>query len=279
MTENWRASQPSAVVFDESWDRSGLGAVYDHAVGITRLLLLLACLLGCGGEVPGPVLGECFSGDYFAECGGEGESRFGCRADGECKWFVRGMVAEEFVASTCPVDDPCCHDDWPYGDETDGFEFQSRARIMRDVYGHGTAAWNRERDMVLAVAVDRTPIPARTFDCAGGDTNLAGSPCDANSIWLDARMLDTLRLLVYSESWHGWNLWLEIDPERSLARACLYPYTDNLAERCWGKWSPVCAISGNVLLTNIPEAAGDATDVGARVELEFADGLTISGAF
>ncbi|HUH02220.1 MAG TPA: PIN domain-containing protein [Kofleriaceae bacterium] len=258
------------------------GRVYDHPVLITRPLLLVACLLGCGREVPAPVLAECFSGDYFAECGGDGQSRFGCRADGECKWFVGGVVAEEFVASSCPEDDLCCHDRWPYAEDPDGFEFQSKARIQRELFGHRTLAWDRTRDMALGVAVDATPISAGALSCAGGTLSFDYTPCEPSAaLAVRVDVEDTISFLVERAplGFYAWSLWFEIDPERSLARACVYPYTDDFRRQCYSQGAVVCAVAGTVMLTSIPEPWAEASEVGARVELEFADGMTISGAF
>ena len=69
--------------------------------------MLGSSALGCAAE--GPPITECRYGRYHAECGGSGDRVAGCDLEtGECRWFLGGVVAAGYVASSCPADGVCC---------------------------------------------------------------------------------------------------------------------------------------------------------------------------
>lgn len=248
------------------------------------VVLLLVYLAGCTDGVPDPTVEDCFSGDYFADCGGQAESRYACRSDGECKWFTGGVVADEFVASDCPANDLCCHDQWPYADDPAGFDLEAKKKIRREVFGHGTLEWDRNRDMTLAVSVDTAPISSSSITCAGGSImDFDGTPCEPGTALSVKQYVESTLSFVVEASplgFYAWSLWLEVDPERAVARACLYAYTDDLRRQCWSEGPVFCAVSGDISVTSLLDPWSDAVPVGVRMNsVQFSDGLTISGEF
>src|SRR5262245_54408039 len=165
---------------------------------------------GCPG--PQPALADCFAGNFFADCGGDGEPRLACSDTEGCMWFSGGCVAAGFEASSCPADDICCHDDWPYPDP--GSDYVVLARWF---YTLGTAPWDRTTSTTLSVSIDPSLVVADSdITCDGPDLGLElRNPC-SDPEGYGSFFLTPDTLLV--ESSHtsgivGWSAQIEVVPD------------------------------------------------------------------
>jgi hypothetical protein len=239
-------------------------------------------LVGCGGTEAAPSIETCFSGDFFAECGGTGESRFACRPDGECKWFVGGTIAEDFsLVSECPATDLCCEDRWPFAEMPDSFGAFAVGAIEAGLYGGGTLPWDRIKSMALEASVNESLDSNQAISCSGGGIELEGSPCDAGTTVRVRRFMeDTLAVFFEPSGWFvGWDLWLEVDPETALARVCIYYFKDDFRQTCYGGYSPACATTGELILQRLPTGFEDVSSLAGSFEATFDDGLSVSASF
>ncbi len=143
---------------------------------LARLALLAWPGIGCDDRVPihcpgsRPALDNCLVGRNFAECGGTGGPLFACvdAYPNDCRWFVAGCVARGYVASSCPADDLCCHDDFPCTEGELGAGDLPALAAGGTLFGNGTLPWNRTDHMVVAVAVvPELPVQNNQFTCTG----------------------------------------------------------------------------------------------------------------
>lgn len=226
-----------------------------------------------------PSITECAHGAAWAECGGAaGEPVFACHeSGGGCLWFANGCVAVGFTASTCPADDLCCLENFPYA--------SSSAAIYRSVglatqlSEWGTLPWDRARersvDVTLATLAPTTP----TVSCAG-IANATMGPCDAEANsgrrYVQGEVF-TARVRPNTIAIGFWTLSVEVtrDADSTLrAQVCRLQSTDGTSFRCWDS-EPACAVSGTLELDAFP--ADDAAAATTRMHLSatFADGATI----
>lgn len=254
-----------------------------------RALCLAFLLCGCGDDpstladaappdaVPSPCPGaipaieDCFTGAFFAECGGVEEARLGCHPQTyDCKWFIGGCVADGYIASTCAPDMICCHADWPYADEE---LFDADVTLYLGFYALGTEPWDRGREMNVTVAVDpAVGAPPLDVTCTGTPPSSGANPCDApETLYAVRRAADTLIFDIgdATADFTGWTLGIEIDPETPAARACVLPFTDAAPRECPGN-TPICATSGTVMITSL---TGE--PVGIELDLTFPDGFHV----
>src|SRR5688572_15163652 len=102
-------------------------------------LVVLVSLAGCmppAPPEPAPPLETCSYGLYVADCGGNAEPVFGCAVDGQCRWFLGGIVADGYVASTCPPTELCCEPREVYGSPYTSFvvtDFDAYRRAVETI--------------------------------------------------------------------------------------------------------------------------------------------------
>jgi hypothetical protein len=240
--------------------------------------LLLAMIGGCSGagEDSGcpaevPALEACFRGAAFAECGGDGKPTVGCRpADvdsaGECIWFTGGYLADGFEAS-CDPTDPVCEG----GEEHPCWVL---------TYERGARAWDRSREMALAVGIDPTlPAASTTVHC----TTCSSACEDGNNVCRDddrasAALPGTLVVELDASGYlFGWRAEIEADLDASAARLCRLSTTDVVCEPPVG--DPACATTGTLSLAHRPDSEADLAGLAGAVDATFADGLHIVGEF
>ena len=229
--------------------------------------LLVAQDAACPAEPP--ALDDCFTGFLFAECGGDlPPVLFHNDETLQDAWFNGGCPAAGF---TRPIE--CDH---------------TTATCPGQHIGWGPDVWNRDRDMVLTLAVDQAlePPAAPTVECtcetppclgrrrfcndtfASGYSRPAVAPTDPAA---PQNGLVVLRLRADGSqgdpSGHDWLWVLEADTERAQARVCLLQTND--AEVAG---PPACAISGEVTFDRDVRTRGDAADVHGRAVATF-DGV------
>lgn len=254
---------------------------------VLSLLFLLLFLLfpasGCGGGATSsaacngarPALGDCFVGEFFAECGGTGTPTFACTGS-DCRWFVDGCVAAGYDASSCAADNVCCLDNAPFA-AGEGGAWEPA------VYSHGRSPWDRTRAMNVAVSVDPTLASVTpTVMCTGTYPNV-GTPCTDPPI-VGLAMDDTFVLSLTSTALFGWNLVVEAvqDPMNGVitARVCQLPYTDSWSSTCTVD-QVLCANEGFVEISRWPTGESNPTGVGATIDVYFGSNreLRVQAAF
>jgi hypothetical protein len=232
--------------------------------------------LHCPGEPP--LLADCFSGNYFAECGGTGGPLFAC-AVGEydgCRWFTDGCVSEGHVVSTCPADDLCCHDDFPFTHDQLGDE--DAYWVGEQLRASGTRPWNRHDHMDVAVAVDPGLVAQPTDLVCVGDMEIEAEsgPCGLDTV--TAGLGDMMFIQTYSGGW-GSTMQIEIDltaPGGVRARACLAQRSDIAAgRRCPFRDDVECAVAGLIVVNQLD----DAEALAGTLDLRMASGARLSGTF
>jgi hypothetical protein len=241
-------------------------------------VVLAACSDG-PGEVPiscpgdRPEVVDCFSGRNFADCGGTGAPLFGC-SDTDCRWFVAGCVAAGYVASSCPADDLCCHDNAPFapGELGDDWPYE----LAWALYGNGIRPWNRTDDMVVTVSIDPAlAVGSTELSCAGG-LDVGDNPCDQEIASASAG--DRLEIQLGEVGLWGSLVIIEVDTAAGsgpVARACEFPYTDDVRFQCPRRDSVDCAVSGTLTLSSL-----DGTrSIAGTVDLVFASDARLSGTF
>ncbi|MCA9579606.1 MAG: hypothetical protein R3B40_04400 [Polyangiales bacterium] len=264
-----------------------------NALGWAGLIVafVAAAVQGCASthEVAPPAgiaLDDCYVGAFFADCGGEGTPRFACpETSGSCRWFTGGTVAEGYVAWSCADGQICC-------DDGAGPAFPEPFMLSAPTFFHenGAAPWTRERALVLAVDVDPGLTGDLSVRCTRDgqevhDDFLCGE-ADGQTVRRDyrysasAQAQDTLSVGVLQTSeYAGQRLYVEIMPDVSLARACLFPLSDWMPLSCVAtRYAAVtCAEEGHVTLSAWPGPNGAAVhDMVVAGEVTFADGLTMT---
>jgi len=242
------------------------------------------CVLvaGCGGHgsdgCPGarPSIADCYSGLFFAECGGDDTQRFACRTDDStCKWF-QGCVAAGYVASNCPSQDLCCIYQWPFKDEFD------EGVLFSALHGYGTAAWDRSRAMRITVAFDPAISAGDLVVTCSGSIPTEESPCAGPEPY-SVRLLDTLIVGIgHVDLQPGWVLWAEVDLEATpvaMGRVCKAPATDLQVRMCRSGTDVECAESGSVRLNRAPSSPADLPGLVVMIDVLFADGLRFEASF
>jgi hypothetical protein len=145
---------------------------------------------------------------------------------------------------------------------------------------HGLEPWDRDTAMTLAVEFEGAiPSDSATGTCACDD----GAPDDClgiSSVCSTVRELRAYQLLV--EEWApsrgtlawdffedtplvGFGLHVEVDIERSVARACLVGYEDAYMARP----DPQCAVAGAVRLSARPATQAEAETTFMTIEARF----------
>jgi hypothetical protein len=229
---------------------------------ILTSLLLFGC--GAGGNVSGsddlhcgngrPQLSECFNGGMFSDCGGNGSPRLGCDDHGVCRWFSGGCAAVDFAVSSCPPENICCEDGWPFSDQD-----LAHGELSQLLLGWGREPWDRWRDMTVDVIVDPEVSADEPFSCTGQDTyeSFAQTPCTG---WTRQSAIawraDTIVIWPVTEGQEGWMPVIEIDPSGleggPVARVCMFPFTDVVTLTCMRERDRECAATGVVSLSRTP---------------------------
>jgi|GEM_PF-4515997 len=253
-------------------------------LGFCKFALLLAALTSsCQAGVtvldetscrgPRPVIEDCTRGAIWAECGGtEGEPVFAC--SGVCYWFENGCVAEGYTASTCPNEDLCCIEDYPFGEE---WHDHAHVQTYISLYAWGTHPWDRTRDRNVAVTLTSLTAAPFAVECTGV-ADMRG-PC-GSAAELPRRSENgvfTAELRSPSVAILYWTLAIEVtrdDDDRLHARVCRIESTDFSTYTC-STDSPACAIAGTLALSAFPEDATAAAAVRMDLSVTFADGATI----
>ncbi len=230
---------------------------------------------GCAAPT---ALGECFVGDFFAECGGAAAPRLACQ-DERCLWFTGGCVANGFVPSDCPADDVCCHAGWPYLAGSAGDP--GGPALHPTLFALGTAPWDRDTALRLTVTIDEA-VAARPggATCGGPDLGLGGNtPCSGAGAELAVGALPgTLILAAVRGPLVGWTPWIEVIADSQgarRARGCAYAFTDTAEASCPDRAAPVCADAGEVRLSRWPASDADLPGLVVAATLTFAGGTSV----
>ncbi len=224
-----------------------------------------------------PVIDECDTGRFFANCGGDGEPVLGC-AHGDCRWFTGGCAARGYEVSPCPSDDICCftlrNGRWPFQERTSNDSY-----LFFDLYGWGTLPWTRARAMNVSVVVDEAlPVGDRVFTCDGPEPHFGG-PCGVLALGMSqGPVRDTISFTVYGRpGLAGWNPTVEIDPVTMKARVCADRYTDFFSGCPTGQ-DVVCAHEGTLTLSRLPASGLDFEDLRLRLDVRLSE-LRLEVAF
>jgi len=242
-------------------------------------MALFAC--GCAEEGQPPVsfcpvtppvsLDECFSGRFFAECGGTGAPTFACSSD-DCRWFVAGCAPEGYVRSACPSDDVCCQDN---GTPFTASQLQRvpQQSLWWMFYGNGTAPWNRYDHVVIPVQVEPN-LPDAVTELACDGFPLWSTRCDI--LELSAHNADMFEVRIDTPDLGGAPVLIEIERSNPpMARACNRPVTDAVSGACYAPHPVDCAVSGSIAITGLD----DDQIVEGTLDLTFESGGTITGTF
>lgn len=233
----------------------------------------------CPGERP--LLEDCFVGRNFAECGGDGPDLFACKFEDDassCRWFVGGCAPEGYVASSCPAEDLCCHDGFPFTDAE--ADYGQRSDVAWHLYGDGIRPWNRTDHMAISVAVDPSLVPEPTaLDCSADFYPEFSNPCTQDYATAGGLLpiFDLLLISLGAVDLVGVRLLIEIDTTATpvRARACTAPYNDVMPNACPPHESVDCATSGTLTLNGIDAP----TPIAGTVDLWFASGARLTGTF
>ena len=226
---------------------------------------------GCAGPRPADADG-CVVGDDFVDCAGIGEPRFGCLASGAgCAWFPGGCVPSTYHASPCPSDDLCCLDDWPFPEGL--WSASTGWSLAYVVYGMGSEPVDAGSFAAVDVAIDPAVLPVEpSLACASAWDDLCPPGPSAPLTALAERGDDTLTVRAVYPGFFGRELRIEVLPGAPLrARACARPYTDY---RDGASCSPpgdawICADSGTLVVSELPEPRSAGTVTGVRFEGDF----------
>lgn len=234
-------------------------------------------LQDCPGERP-TSLSSCFRGDFFADCGGNGDPKLACREGDGCLWFTADCAPTGYLASDCPVDDVCCHSGWPFKDhENDQLVYDLNGKIA----GLGQLPWDRTRETILSVTIDSSLSGSTAVNCTT-PLEPGYTPCAASDLVTFVTARDTV---VVRSSSHGspmpprsgWDLWIEIIPDAVTgdpsARMCKYGFTDLAIPSCQ-RTDAICATAGSLVLNQWPISSGGLV---ASFDATFDNGLQVSG--
>ena len=264
-----------------------------HRCVAATLFALAACMmLGCDGpqDVRMTPAYECYWGDQFADCGGNGTRRFACEADsGRCLWFEGGVVADGYVAWPCANGRICCEDG---PDATYPHNISLRAASF--FHTHGAEPWTRERSRVLDVSIEPLLSGELAVHCErdGSVVDDVG-PCrppgtgtteSMNRYIFNGRMRETLGVGVsQADGFVSAGIFLEIIPgdpsEPLLARVCQRDNTDGIMVSCepTDYSSPECATEGSVRISSMPTPnQRNLAGVVVAGEVVFPSGLEVS---
>jgi hypothetical protein len=223
-----------------------------------------------------PDIESCFVGDFFADCGGDGDATLACH-DSDCLWFSTGCVASGYEASDCDPNDICCHADpnvegwtWPYSNS----EYW---RLYFEFYGLGIVPWDRAREANLTVVVDGTlSAPITTVSC-NQPAPIPGFDACVGGMFYQVLLRDTITITGYARppQFYGWVPWIELIPDVDgslTARMCAYRFTDSLPTNCPDKMA-LCAEAGSVIVNSWPTDQQQADGIAVRVDAVFPGGF------
>lgn len=243
----------------------------------------LACTAADGGEeLDRPSdLADCFSGLFFADCGGEAAPVFGCDNEAACRWFVGGIAPMDHFVSDCPTQDLCCHQGFPFEADEPLFDEWDHFWIVDQLWAWGHDSWTIEREMNLTATIDPIPEQSTSITCSReGQVVLTEGPCNQNVAVIELH--DTLVAVYGDLSGAGWYLVVEIDirePSDLKARACRSRYHDVRTATCREESAPSCATSGTVRMSTIPAADNELAGLRLDVTAMFSDGLELTATW
>lgn len=135
-----------------------------------------------------------------------------------------------------------------------------------------------------------TPLPVRLeiepaldapdtpeFTCSGGIRPGFCYEGGVSSAFIDVEVADLFVIRAEAEGLVGWWPWIGIDLDERRARLCAYHYTD-LGEP-GGCDPPLCAVEGTIRMSRMPADDNDVQGIAVVLDVTFADGETLSGAF
>jgi hypothetical protein len=213
---------------------------------------------------PPASLADCFTGVFFADCGGAGDPRLACTKDhGDCRWFTSTCMPPGYIASTCPATDICCHNNWPFPADDPTLFTDS---LFYGIYGLGTSPWNRTREMNVAVTIDPSAPPGDgSLICSGSDPYVMLPCVTTGGIRPVGHIAGTIQLTLLATNLPGWYPMLEIDPSHSIARACAYRFTDAFEAQC-PSGDVVCASTGTLTIDHLPTTDPDVMTTHGRLD-------------
>ncbi|MBP9202538.1 MAG: hypothetical protein KBG28_01050 [Kofleriaceae bacterium] len=224
---------------------------------------------------------DCYRGYYFAECAldspnAQVEPRFACSPDrADCAWFT-GCVATGYVASDCPAEDLCCHDNRPFVEAPIPFGVDPFITPL------GTLPWTRGQHHNLAVTLGPVPVEV-PLECVGPEpiTNepSQGQTVCGMSLPFKMTVRDTVTFVVNLTNRLPWMPFIEVDPVAMTARVCAYRSFDVYDNSCPPAWhrDPICANSGTVRLSRMPTGDADLSGLILEFQASFPGGTELHG--
>lgn len=223
---------------------------------------------------------DCFVGTTFADCPGPAMPRAYCHEVSEYSHGI-GEAGCLWVSNGCPLDD-YVH---PLLDDCGGPGWSGLQHAMMTArHNFGLHPWTRDRGMVLdarfAVATTNTQTVLSCHCPTGCHASMLCNPYPgANPAYLERSAADTLALrLIDGQLMGGTYLDVEIDAERSRARACWHRYYDSINCSVRDDGEPDCAVSGTIELDQARTAL-DVKTVHGKLAAMFGDGTTIELGF
>lgn len=256
-----------------------------------HLMFMLTAVAGCGRGQPLPLLDaggaspdvtsvspeSCYRGVAFAQCPGPQQPASYCAGkegglpgSAGCLWISNGApLAQYNVKLTKSCTCKQCDE-------------RHRMSMWIFLISHGTAPWTRSREMNAVVMIDKAVTSGTASlscsTCKAGTCRPAWSPCN-DSMGFAQRSLPGTFVVHYFSSvmMGGWYLMVEMDIRASpmKGRICRMPYTDAIGCKP-GK--PVCAISGDVLISDAP-VDSNLKGIAGWFKAKFPDGMSVTGAF
>jgi hypothetical protein len=232
---------------------------------------------------PRPPLNECRIGFAFADCGGRGGPVLGCTWQNDCRWFLHGCVSEGYDTSSCQPGNVCCQNGWPF--ETDSFTRDTPyvQRLSESLYGWGHKAFDVAADFVIDVPID-TGLETRAPEVRCQGPYAERGPCGLGLVDVADPQPESLYFVFRGErASDGWALTVEMVEDSAgerharVCRVAMPPiWTEDPAARsCPVAVVPVCAQRGSLVLNKFPIYEGMMSQLRARLDVDFPDGLHV----
>lgn len=132
--------------------------------------------------------------------------------------------------------------------------------------------------LAVTVEVDPSlsPPPDPVFECsppANQEFCYAGSQAGIRATLEDLFVIEVVYM-----GFVGWWPWIGIDTESQRARLCANYYSDTPGDHSQCD-PPLCASSGTITVSRLPENEDDAVGIAVELDVRFDDGGTIRGSF
>lgn len=212
----------------------------------------------------------CLVGVAFLDCPGRRAPALYC-SDTRCAWVSTGCP---LASMTLPFPADC---DCSPKDCSSPLYFVTTRFLM----SRGAKPWDGHREMNVRVSLDPSLAPQTTYIACSGCTGACANgltPCGAAKVQVSRTMPGTFVLTIARDeplATAGFRLEFEVNISTSDARICLIWASDTIECK---PTEPVCATTGTIKLSQLPDASGIGTTTGSFAA-SFADGLQIHGDF